>query len=44
MILKYNYWYFKKAVPIKTCEKILKVGRKKLKEKLVLDQEERLIL
>ena len=33
MILKYNYWYFKKAVPIKTCEKILKAGRKKIKGK-----------
>jgi PKHD-type hydroxylase len=30
MILKYNYWYFKKAIPIKTCEKILKAGRKKI--------------
>jgi PKHD-type hydroxylase len=29
MILKYNYWYFKKAVPIKTCNKILKAYRKK---------------
>tara|TARA_Y100001951_G_C11208439_1_gene221478 strand:+ start:46 stop:636 length:591 start_codon:yes stop_codon:yes gene_type:complete len=30
MILKHNYWYFKQAVPIKTCKKILKAGRKKL--------------
>ena len=32
MILKHNYYYFKKAVPIKTCKKILKAGRKKLIE------------
>ena len=30
MILKYNYWYFKKAVPIQTCKKILKASRKKI--------------
>ena len=30
MILTHNYYYFKKAVPIKTCEKILKAGRKKI--------------
>jgi PKHD-type hydroxylase len=30
MILKHNYYYFKKAVPIKTCKKILKAGRKKI--------------
>tara|TARA_R110002020_G_scaffold267366_1_gene482488 strand:+ start:81 stop:671 length:591 start_codon:yes stop_codon:yes gene_type:complete len=30
MILKHNYYYFKKAVPPKTCQKILKAGRKKL--------------
>ena len=29
MLLNYNYWYFKKAVPIKTCNKILKACRKK---------------
>ena len=29
MMLKYNYYYFKKAVPLKTCQKILKAGRKK---------------
>ena len=32
MLLKYNYFYFKKAVPIKTCKKILKAGRSKIKE------------
>jgi PKHD-type hydroxylase len=32
MILKHNYYYFKKAVPIKTCKKILKAGGKKLIE------------
>ena len=30
MILSYNYFYFKKAVPLKTCKKILKAGRKKI--------------
>ena len=30
MILKHNYFYFKQAVPIKTCKKILKAGRKKI--------------
>ena len=30
MMLKYNYYYFKKAVPLKTCQKILKAGRKKI--------------
>ena len=30
MILEHNYYYFKKAVPIKTCEKILKAGREKI--------------
>ena len=32
MILKHNYFYFKKAIPIKTCEKILEAGRKKIIE------------
>ena len=32
MILKSNYYYFKQAVPIKTCQKILKAGRKKIIE------------
>jgi PKHD-type hydroxylase len=32
MILKHNYFYFKKAVPILTCERILKAGRKKIAE------------
>jgi len=30
MILTHNYYYFKKVIPIKTCKKILKAGRKKL--------------
>tara|TARA_R110002020_G_scaffold279862_3_gene495680 strand:+ start:605 stop:1192 length:588 start_codon:yes stop_codon:yes gene_type:complete len=30
VILKSNYFYFKQAVPIKTCKKILKAGRKKI--------------
>jgi len=30
MILKHNYYYFKQAVPIKICKKILKTGRKKI--------------
>ena len=29
MILKHNYYYFIKAIPIKTCKKILKACRKK---------------
>jgi len=32
VILKHNYYYFKQAVPIKTCKKILKTGRSKIKE------------
>jgi len=30
MILKHNYYYFKKAVPIKTCKKILTACRKNI--------------
>ena len=30
MLLKHNYYYFKKAISIKTCNKILKAGRKKM--------------
>ena len=30
MILKHNYYYFKKAIHIKTCNKILKACRKKI--------------
>ena len=30
MILTHNYYFFKKAVPIQTCKKILEVGRKKI--------------
>tara|TARA_Y100000310_G_scaffold254139_1_gene261202 strand:- start:145 stop:735 length:591 start_codon:yes stop_codon:yes gene_type:complete len=32
VLLKNNYYYFKQAVPIKTCKKILKAGRKKIIE------------
>ena len=32
MQLKHNYFYFKQAIPIKTCKKILKAGRKKIIE------------
>ena len=32
MILTHNYYYFIKAIPIKTCKKILKAGRKKIIE------------
>jgi|TARA_R110002020_G_scaffold155611_2_gene336758 hypothetical protein len=35
MILKHNYFYFKSAVPIKTCKKILKAGRKKITEQAI---------
>ena len=30
MILKHNYYYFKKAIPVSTCKKILEAGRKKI--------------
>jgi PKHD-type hydroxylase len=30
MILKHNYYYFKKAIPLTTCKKILNAGRKKI--------------
>jgi PKHD-type hydroxylase len=33
MILTNSYYYFKKAIPISTCKKILKSGRKKIIEK-----------
>ena len=33
MLLEHNYYFFKKAVPIKTCEKILKAGRKKIAQR-----------
>ena len=29
MILNHNYYYFKKAIPISTCKKILEAGRKR---------------
>ena len=37
MILKNNYYYFKKAVPLKTCKKILKAGRKKIIEEAAIE-------
>ena len=37
MILTHNYYYFKKAVSIKTCEKILKAGRKKIVRQAVTE-------
>ena len=30
MVLKHNYYYFTKAIPLKTCKKIIKEGRKKI--------------
>ena len=30
MVLKHNYYYFSKAIPLKTCRKILEAGRKKI--------------
>jgi len=30
MILTHNYYYFKKAIPLETCKKILKAGRQKI--------------
>ena len=33
MILEHNYYYFKKAIPISTCKKILNTARKKIVEK-----------
>ena len=38
MILKHNYFYFKKAVPIQTCKKILKAARKKTIEQAILNK------
>ena len=35
MQLKHNYYYFIKAIPIKTCEKILEAGRKKITNQAV---------
>ena len=32
MILTHNYWFFKKVIPIKTCNEILKACRKKIIE------------
>jgi len=32
MILEHNFYYFKKAIPLEICKKILKAGRKKMIE------------
>jgi len=32
MLLKHNYYYFKKAISLESCKQILKVGRKKIIE------------
>jgi hypothetical protein len=32
MILTHNYFYFKSAIPFKTCKKIIEAGRKKIIE------------
>jgi len=37
MILKHNYYYFKKAIPPSTCKKILKAGRKKIIEEAITE-------
>mgnify|MGYP003657339532 FL=1 len=36
MMLNYNYWVFKRAVPVKVCKKILKECRKKIKKKAIV--------
>ena len=38
MILPYYYYYFKKAVPIKTCKKILNTCRKKIITKATIEE------
>jgi PKHD-type hydroxylase len=37
VLLKNNFYYFKKAVPIKTCEKILKAGHEKIAHQAVTE-------
>ena len=37
MILTNNYFYFKKAIPVETCKKILKAGREKLVKEATTD-------
>ena len=39
MILKHNYFYFKKAIPLKICNKILKACRKEITEDATLEEE-----
>ena len=36
MILNYNYWVFRKAVPVEICKKILKGCRKKIRKKAIV--------
>jgi len=38
MILKYNYYYFKKAIPIQICKKILQAGRKKIIQAATIEE------
>jgi len=40
MILVHNYFYFKKAVPIKTCKKIIKAGRKLITTQAIVGEKE----
>jgi len=39
MILAHNYFYFKKAVPFKTCKKIIKAGHKLIRTKAGVGKE-----
>ena len=42
-MLKNNYYFFKKAIPLKTCQKILKAGRKKLIQQALIKKGVRLL-
>tara|TARA_R100001086_G_scaffold233340_1_gene154963 strand:- start:49 stop:654 length:606 start_codon:yes stop_codon:yes gene_type:complete len=37
MILAHNYFYFKKAIPLKTCKKILKAGHQRIMRRSMVD-------
>jgi len=39
MLLKHNYFYFTKAIPLKTCKKIIKEGRQKVIEQATVMRE-----
>jgi len=39
MILDYNYWVFKKAVPVEICKKILKGCYKKIRRKAIVGRQ-----